>query len=151
MAVLNRRGINEFTVYYDSSMDRRESDLSSVADRYRAVFDALPFYVSFEPSSRKLKNADYYVEAGIGVMKERLTARIPSGHPLIQISRPSCREVIKMLAGLTYEDIEKDIWGTVDVFDALRYLIINTPDQSAAALSKPGGSYAPRYRRAGAA
>lgn len=120
MAHLYNQGVQHFLVYADRSMWARQAisaSLSTIASEYERVFYRMRVPVYFSPANTAGNKES--IEYGISVMKQLILNRKLLVNPKLT---PNLDE---MLTDITYEDIEKDAIIKTDVFDALRYAVIN--------------------------
>ncbi len=120
MAHLYNQGAKHFLVYADRSMWARQAisaSLSTIASEYERVFYRMRLPVYFSPANTA--GGKESIEYGISVMKQLILKRRLLVNPKLTPN------VDEMLSEITYEDIERDTLIKTDVFDALRYAIVN--------------------------
>jgi hypothetical protein len=120
MAHLYNQGAQHFLVYADRSMWARQAisaSLSTIASEYERAFFRARIPVYFSPANTA--GGKESVEYGISVMKQLILKRKLLVNPKL------APNVDETLSEITYEDIEKDALIKTDVFDALRYAVVN--------------------------
>jgi hypothetical protein len=93
------------------------ASLSTIASEYERVFYRMRIPVYFSPANTA--GGKESVEYGVSIMKQLILNRKLLVNPKL------APDVDEMLTEITYEDIEKDALIKTDVFDALRYAVIN--------------------------
>jgi hypothetical protein len=120
MAHFYNQGAQHFLVYADRSMWARQAisaSLSTIASEYERVFYRMRLPTYFSPANTA--GGKDSIEYGISVMKQLVLSRKLLVNPKLAPS------VDEMLTDITYDDIEKDAIIKTDIFDALRYAVIN--------------------------
>nr|ASV43925.1 hypothetical protein [Hot spring virus BHS2] len=124
---MHNRGAVEFRVFADPTLWRRDHDLSTAADDYLEAFSRLPFEVALIPAVRDRRNS---IERGVSRIQDRLLGRDAFGTPLLRISRRDCPNAFAMFGEVSYDQVSRDVPFVVDVFDGVRYLVMNVPDSA---------------------
>lgn len=119
-----QRGVDEFRVYADFALWERERDGKSAADDYLQVLAELPFPVAFLPANKARRGS---IARGNDAIRDRLGDETPFGTPRLRVSRRDAPNALEALATITYDNVDRDTWGIVDVYDGLRYVIMNLP------------------------
>lgn len=125
MAELEHRGATEFRVYGDLSMWEMDTSGRTVADDYIETWLNLGFPVTLQPANRHRRGS---VERGNDSVRHLLTDRTPAGTPRFRVSRRDAPYTFEMMGTITTQHVEKDTWGLVDIYDAVRYLGMNVPE-----------------------
>ena len=110
-----RKGAKGFYVYADPSLWNRTGH-TPLIEQFIDTFNKLPFEVAVVPAFRKRAGS---VEKGVDAVKAQLR------NLSLRIS-DRATNVKRMLQEVTYEDVRKDAVPVTDVFDAMRYLAMNT-------------------------
>lgn len=109
---MNARG---FYIYADPSIWNRNGG-ETIADQFMREFSNLPFEVNLIPAVKRKTGS---ISRGVDIIKGALT-----NHEL-RIS-DSAKNVRKMFQDTTWDDIKRDAVPVTDIFDATRYLAMNT-------------------------
>lgn len=122
----NARGVSEFRIFADLALWEMDTSGRTAAQDYQEVWAKLPFVVTLLPANRNRRGS---IERGNDAVRHLLTDTTPFGTPRLRVSRRDAPNAFEMMGTITTEHVHKDTWGIVDVYDGVRYLAMNLPQQ----------------------